>query len=156
METVEVPEFADLAEEFAARTTKMVWCNVATIDAQGRPRSRVLHPIWEGSVGWITTDPRTLKARHLARAPYVSLAYVATPETPAYADCLAQWIDDLDQKRRIWDLIAATPPPLGFDPAPIYVSPDGPRFGLLKLTPWRIEVSTPPVGRQVWHTPQPQ
>jgi hypothetical protein len=69
--------------------------------------------------GWITTDPRTLKARHLARVPYVSLAYGAEPEKPVYADCLAQWIDDPDEKRRIWDLVAATPPPLGFDPAPI-------------------------------------
>jgi pyridoxamine 5'-phosphate oxidase-like protein len=154
METIEVAEFADIAEEFAARTTRMVWCNVATIDAQGRPRSRILHPIWEGNVGWITTDPRTLKARHLARVPYVSLAYVAAPEKPAYADCLAQWVDDLAQKQRTWDLVAATPAPLGFDPAPIYGSPDGPRFGLLKLTPWRIEVSTPPEGRRVWHAPQ--
>jgi hypothetical protein len=40
---------------------------------------------------------------------------------------------------------------LGYDPAPIFIAPDHPNFGALKLTPWRIGVVTqsPPLAR-VW------
>jgi hypothetical protein len=35
------------------------WCNAATVDRKDRPRSRVLHPIWEVidtyPIGWIAT-----------------------------------------------------------------------------------------------------
>ena len=41
-------------------------------------------------------------------------------------------------------------PPLGYDPAPIFERPDHPNFGLLKLTPRRIELATLPTERQVW------
>ncbi len=43
--------FAGIEAEFRARVERMVWCNVATVDGQNRPVSRVLHPIWEGSDG---------------------------------------------------------------------------------------------------------
>ena len=43
--------FADIADEFAARTQRIVWCTVATVDESGRPRTRILHPIWEGTTG---------------------------------------------------------------------------------------------------------
>ena len=40
---------------------RIVWCTVATTGADGRPRTRVLHPIWEwdgtGLTGWIATSP---------------------------------------------------------------------------------------------------
>ncbi len=37
----------------------------------------------------------------------------------------------------------STPPPLGYDPGMIWkAGPQDPGFGLLKLTPWRIEVSS--------------
>ena len=36
------------------------------------------------------------------------------------------------------------PPPFGYDPATIYKGADHPGFGLLKLTPWRIELAILP------------
>ena len=59
-------------------------------------------------------------------------------------DCKAEWVDDLDQKQRVWQLCLETPPPVGFDPAPIYERVDHPNFGVLKLTPWRIELASSP------------
>jgi general stress protein 26 len=152
---MEVTHFSDIEEEFIQRVHSMVWCNVATVDRQQRPRSRILHPIWEGSTGWIVTHRNSHKSKHLAHNPHVSLAYITHIHEPVYVDCVAMWIDDADQKRRIWDLFKNTPPPLGFDPAPDFVSADHKNFGLLKLTPWRITLVNFPAeshyaGQRVW------
>ena len=32
---------------FVAIAHEIVWCTLATVDAAGRPRSRVVHPVWE-------------------------------------------------------------------------------------------------------------
>ncbi|MFN3238014.1 MAG: pyridoxamine 5'-phosphate oxidase family protein, partial [Pseudomonadales bacterium] len=72
---MEVDNFSVIAEEFDRRVKKIVWCTFTTIDRQGRPRSRMLHPIWEGSTGWIATGRHSFKAKHIAANPYVSLTY---------------------------------------------------------------------------------
>ena len=46
---MEVTNFAEIEAEFIERVHTMVWCSAATVDRQGRPRSRILHPIWEGA-----------------------------------------------------------------------------------------------------------
>jgi hypothetical protein len=153
---LEVLDFSEIEEEFIRRVHTMVLCNVATVDLQQRPRSRILHPIWKGSTGWIATHRNSFKSQHLAHNPYVSLAYTAEVMKPVYADCIGEWVDDLDQKRRIWELFKNAPPPLGFDPAPDFISPDHENFGLLKLTPWRIALVNFPAeshdaGQRIWH-----
>lgn len=150
-----VQDFSEIEVEFCRRVESMIWCNVATIDSKGRPRSRILHPIWEGAVGWIATSPHSLKAKHLAHHPYLSLAYIADVTKPVYVDCLAVWEQNLAEKQRVWDLFKAPPPPLGFDPAQDFVAPEHEKFGLLKLTPWRIDLVSFPApsfeeGTQVW------
>src|SRR5438270_6051319 len=70
---MKIATFAEIADEFLERVNKAVWCNVATIDTKGRPRSRILHPIWQGEVGWITTRRGSPKERHLQEHPFVSL-----------------------------------------------------------------------------------
>ncbi len=155
---MQVTNFADIEAEFNERIKTIVWCNVATIDSHNRPRSRVLHPIWEGSTGWIATSPQSYKARHLANNPYVSLAYVADISKPVYVDASTEWVDDMATKQRIWDLFKNTPEPLGYDPAGFFGSVDSPGYGLLKLTPWRIDLVTFPApsmdeGTQVWRNP---
>ena len=148
---MEVKQFSEIEEEFIRRVHSMIWCNVATVDQLHRPRSRILHPIWEGAAGWIATHRYSYKHTHLAHNPFVSLAYITDIMKPVYVDCTVEWIADLDQKRRIWDLFKNTPPPLGFDPAHDFVSPDHPNFGLLKLTPWRIAlVSFPAESHEAW------
>ena len=133
--------FAEIEEEFLKRVARIVWCTVATVDRRGRPRSRILHPIWEGATGWIATDRHSFKAKHLAANPYVSLSYWDQEHEQVYADCETAWVDDAGEKRRIWTLYKEAPPPLGYDPKLIWQEgPGDPRFGVLKLTPWRIEL----------------
>lgn len=150
-----IESLADILDEFVARAHSMVWCNLATLDGRGRPRSRVVHPIWDGEVGWIGTLGSTPKVREVARDPHVSLAYVADVAKPVYAECLAAWVDDRGEIARIWELFRSTPPPLGYDPSSFFGSPDNPDFGLLRLTPWRVEVTNWPVGTRVWRTATP-
>jgi general stress protein 26 len=142
--------FADIEPEFIVRARRIVWCNVATVDTAGRPRSRVLHPIWEGATGWILTRRTSLKARHLARHPHVSLAYVADPVKPLYVDGVADWEDDLSAKRRIWEAFKAAPPPLGYDPGTIWSAPEAPNCGLLGITARRIQLDDMLGARKVW------
>ena len=138
---MDVTTFDEIKDEFHARISRIVWCTVATVDTRGRPRTRILHPIWEGPVGWIATGRHSLKEKHLAGNPYVSLSYWDQEHQQVYADCTAEWVDDTGEKARVWDLYRSTPPPLGYDPQIIWRGGvDDPGYGLLKLTPWRIEL----------------
>jgi general stress protein 26 len=151
---VEVSTFAEIEREFIQRVHTMVWCSVATVDTGNRPRSRILHTIWEGSTGWTATRRHSLKAKHLAHSPHVSLAYIADVAKPVYVEAVAAWADDLADRQRIWDLFRAAPPPLGYDPEPIFQRVDHPEYGLLRLTPSRIEladVSGAGMGR-IWRS----
>lgn len=137
------------------RVEKMVWCNAATVDSQGRPRSRILHPIWEGSMAWVTADRNSFKSRHLESTPYVSLAYVSDWARPAYADCHAEWVEDREIKDHVWHLCPSLPEPMGFDPAPVYGTideplPGHPTFGVLRLTPYRIVLTQWPEPLTMW------
>jgi uncharacterized pyridoxamine 5'-phosphate oxidase family protein len=155
---MQIAEFSEIEAEFIGRVNTMIWCNVATVDSKNRPRSRILHPLWEGSVGWICTHRSSYKHKHLKQNPYVSLAYVMDIMKPVYVDCLTEWIDDLREKQRVWEFFRNTPPPLGFDPAQDFIRPDHENFGLLRLTPWRIALVTFPAeshetGQRIWHHP---
>ncbi len=152
-----VEQFSEIEAEFIRRVHTMVWCSAATVDSQQRPRSRILHPIWEGATGWIGTHRNSYKTKHLAQNPHMSLAYIANVMQPAYVECSAAWVDDPEQKQRIWDLFKNAPEPLGYDPAPLFISADHENFGLLKLTPWRIDLVTFPApsfdeGTKVWRS----
>ena len=150
-------EFRDIAEEFERRWKRIVWCSVTTVDTKGRPRSRVLHPIWEGPVGWIATHRDSLKAKHLAQNPYVSLSYLEILKPfgteQIHAECKTVWDDSPETRKRIWRLLESTPPPVGYDPQGFWKSAEDPRFGVLRLTPWRIELTslkTTGWTQQVW------
>jgi hypothetical protein len=152
---MEIAEFAEIEDEFTRRVRAMVWCNAATVDSQGRPRSRILHPIWEGSTGWIGTHRNSYKHKNLDRSPYMSLAYITEIMQPVYVDVTAAWETDLEEKRRIWALFKDTPEPVGYDPALDFITYDHENFGLLKLTPWRIALVSFPApshheGQQIW------
>lgn len=138
---MKVSSFSEIEKEFIERVHGIVWCSVATLDTKNRIRSRILHPIWEGATGWIFTRRHSLKAKHIAHNPHVSLAYIDDVVKPVYVDCTAEWADDGNDKQRIWDLFLSAPPPLGFDFGKIFSCGDDPNCGLLKLTPWRIEMA---------------
>ncbi len=135
-----VTSFEQIADQFLARAHSTVWCNVASIDERGRPRSRLLHAIWDGSTGYIATRRHSPKARDIACSPHVSLAYIADVVYPVYVDCRVEWAGDRATKQHVWNLFLDASPPLGYDPAPMFGSVDDPDYGVLRLTPERIEL----------------
>jgi hypothetical protein len=133
-------------EEFVAVAHTITWCTVATVDRRGRPRSRVLHPVWSlgahsALTGLVLTRPTPLKRAHLAHAPAVSCSYWHPSQDVAVAECAAAWVVDAAGRRAAWAAVAEAPPPAGYDPAGIWPGgPDDPGLGVLALTPWRVMV----------------
>ncbi|MDT5010680.1 MAG: hypothetical protein QOH57_2297 [Mycobacterium sp.] len=134
------PTFVDMAHS-------IVWASVATVDADGRPRSRILHPIWKWDgtdlFGWIATAPTPVKRAHLAEHPFVSVSYWTTTQDTCSADCLVEWYFDADTRTAVWDMFLHGPEPVGYDPAIIPQWREGPTsdgFAALRLTPQRLRV----------------
>ena len=94
---------------------QIVWCAAATVDAEGRPRSRVLHPIWEWDgeqlTGWVGTGPTPTKRAHLEANPYVSCNYWSPAQDTCVAECEAQWQFDDATCDRIWTATLVIFPP---------------------------------------------
>jgi hypothetical protein len=133
-------------DAFVAIAHRIVWCTLATVDRLGRPRSRVVHPIWEragdGLVGWLVTRPTPLKLAHLRHSPFVSCSYWDSTHDVAVAECHAAWVHDVAARERAWELFRTAPPPLGYDPASIFPEgPAGPGTALLRLDPWRLRAA---------------
>jgi hypothetical protein len=141
MESLDVvaPAFIKLAHT-------IVWASVASVDTKSRPRSRVLHPIWQwdGSdlVGWIATSPTALKQAHLAQNPYMSVNYWAPSQDICTAECRAALFLDDETRRMVWDLFLHGPAPVGYDPSIVSVwdSPTSRAFAAIRLDPWRLRV----------------
>ena len=137
---------SEVAPAFVDMAHRIVWCSAATVDRANRPRSRVLHPIWEWEVdvltGWVATGPTATKRAHLEASPHVSCNYWAENHDTCVAECRAEWAFDLPTREQIWNLFKSAPPPVGYDPAiiPGWDGPDSSGFAVLRLTPWRLRV----------------
>lgn len=137
---------ADIAPPFVEMAHRIVWCTVATVEPSGRPRTRILHPIWswdEGRLtGWIATSPGSPKAAHLDHQPEVSLTYWEPGHDTCSADCTTSW--ELDEAGRLagWERFAKGPEPVGYDPSivPPWTDPMAEAFGVLRLEPHRLRV----------------
>jgi len=145
----EAKTFQDIAQTFDERVRRIVWCTVSTVDTKGRPFSRILHPVWEGpkapasgpSTGWIATGRQTLKTKHLAKNPMLAVSYWDPAHDTVIAQCRAEWCDDEVTRRRIWELLASTPPPVGYDPGLFFRGGvTDPGYGVLRLEPTRVEL----------------
>lgn len=140
-------ELADIVPPFIEMAHRIVWCTVATTDTKGRPRTRVLHPIWEWDgttlVGWIATGATSLKAKHIARTPEVSLTYWTTNHDTCSAEATASMHTDDETCLAIWNTFKDGPEPVAYDPAMIPTWSDGPTspaFGAMRLEPTRLFV----------------
>lgn len=135
-----------VAPAFVEMAHSIVWCSAATVDSQGRPRSRILHPIWQWDgtdlVGWIGTGPTPIKRAHLKASPYMSLNYWTPSQDTCVAECRAEWAFDDETCRMVWNLFLNTPEPVGYNPAiiPAWNSPTSENFAVLRLEPWRLRV----------------
>ena len=113
-------DLASVAPAFVEMAHRIVWCTVATTTATGRPRTRILHPIWEWDgtalTGWIATSPLSPKAADLAAQPAVSLTYWAPGHDTCSADCDTAWETTDEERQAGWDRFANGPAPVGYDP----------------------------------------
>jgi hypothetical protein len=134
------PAFRDMAHS-------IVWASVVTVDRNGRPRSRILHPFWEWDgtdlVGWIATVPTPVKRAHLEAHPEVSVSYWAPSQDTCSAECDAQFYLDDETRKSVWDKFAHGPEPVGYDPSIIpqwSAGPTSDEFAALRLSPYRLRV----------------
>jgi general stress protein 26 len=136
-----VASFESLASEFKRRTERIVWCSMATADGRGRIRSRIVHPLWDGTTGWLLTGRQSAKAKDVDGNPFASLTYIDNAQEQVHVDCRATWEGRLAEKRRLWDWFRSVPPPLGYDPGLFFTKGVEDRsFGALRLEPWRVEL----------------
>jgi len=140
-------EYRTTADAFRTMAHEIVWCTVATVGPDDRPRTRVLHPFWEWEgddlVGWIATSPTPLKRAALEHSANVSLTDWAPNHDTATADGAATWHLDDETCERVWDTFTGLPAPVGYDPHIIPTWAGGPtsdQFAALRLSPYRLRV----------------
>lgn len=126
-------------EAVEAASKKAIYCAIATCDAKGRPRVRMVHPTWdlERRTLWFATGASSAKIKHIQAQPEVDIQYQVAP--PDYVHVLVRGTaavpDDMDERRRVWDLI-------DYDLSLFW--PDGPTgasFAPVSVTPTRVELS---------------
>jgi hypothetical protein len=129
--------FVDLAHA-------VVLASVATVDERGRPRSRVMHPMWatdgDHLEGWVLTRPTPLKRAALSASAHVSVLYHAANHDVLVAECDATWLR-LGDRAAIWERFASAGPPVGYEPGTIWPGPDADDLAVLHLEPWRVSVA---------------
>lgn len=136
----------ETAAAFIDMAHKIVWCSVATVDADNRPRSRVLHPFWEFDgeqiIGWVGTGATLTKRTHIEHSPFASINYWAPDQNTCVAECKTTWCLDAETRKRVWNQYLELPAPLGYDPAiiPGWDSPESDGFSVLRFDPWRLRV----------------
>lgn len=137
---------AQVAPTFVEMAHRIVWASVATVDAHGRPRSRILHPIWqwdgEQLTGWIATGPTPVKRAHLVAHPHASVSYWHPSHDTCVAECRASLAFDDETRVIVWNLFKTGLEPVGYDPGivPAWSGPTSEAFAALRLEPWRLRV----------------
>ncbi|MEV6157658.1 pyridoxamine 5'-phosphate oxidase family protein [Nonomuraea sp. NPDC052129] len=143
--TIKVTSFSEIEDQFAAYIGDIVYATMTTVDAKGRPRARVLIPIWEvvdgRPIGWLATYRTPVKAAHLAGNPHTTFSYWTPRQNAVSLDTVAEWVDDLTLTRRAWNLYRkGSPPGAGYELGNFWTSPADPQLHVLRLTPWRVQV----------------
>jgi hypothetical protein len=135
-----------VAPAFIEMAHRIVWCTAASTGTGGRPRTRILHPIWEfdgtSLTGYIATSPRSPKKADLDARPYLSLTYWTPNHDTCTADCDVAWTLDEESRRAGWDRFVHAPHPVAYDPSiiPGWTDPMAADFGILRLSPYRLRV----------------
>ena len=142
-EPAPLDEVVDLARPVVER---VVWATVATVGADGRPRTRLMHPVWwwgdEAPTALVSARRTPLKVAHLAAQPVVSCFYWDPAHDTVALEADAAWVP-AEGVGEAWARIAEVAPPVGFDPAMIWPDgPDDPGCAFLELTAHRV-LATP-------------
>ncbi|MEL6983315.1 MAG: pyridoxamine 5'-phosphate oxidase family protein, partial [Actinomycetota bacterium] len=100
------PEVWDEARSIVER---VVWATVATVGPDGRPRTRLMHPVWfwdaDTPTALVSARPTPLKVRHLAAQPAISCHYWDPEHHTVAIDAVASWVP-LDRRQAAWDRIS--------------------------------------------------
>lgn len=137
--------FADVRRDFFEIVGDIVYATMTTVDRKGRPRSRILIATWEVEgetpVGWVATFKTPVKAAHLAHNPHVTTSYWSPAQDVVYVDSVAGWVDHPEVKLKVWELFReGSPPGVGYEPGAYWRGPEDPRYHVLRLDPWRVQV----------------
>lgn len=142
-------EAASFFKAVDAASRKAVWCALASVDAQGAPRVRIVHPTWEGRVLWVATGTGSPKARQISRDSRVDVQFVVSPPDFTHILCRgrAEIVTDSAEKKRVWSVF-------DYDLAQFW--PGGPadaNYTLIGIHPVRVELSKMfgTIDKQVWH-----
>jgi hypothetical protein len=139
-------ELGEVATEFVELAHSIAWCSAATVDRKGRPRSRILHPLWEWDgaslVGWVAAHPTALMCAHLNNNPYMSCTYWTETQNTCTAECDAELHFDDETRVAVWNKFKEEPPPVGYDPGIVtrWTAPTSDTFAVIRLDPWRLRV----------------
>ncbi|GAA5052634.1 pyridoxamine 5'-phosphate oxidase family protein [Streptomyces sp. SID10815] len=146
MGAVKVAAFSDIESAFVSYIQDIVYCTMITVDKNGRPRARVLLPVWETvdgrPVGWIAAYKTPVKAAHLANNPHTTYAYWNPRQNAVFVDSVSSWVDDEETKKYAWDLYAkGSPHGVGYNPRNFWrLGPGDPEYHVIKIEPWRVQV----------------
>jgi len=113
---------------------------------------RVVFPGFEGRQLWIATKRNSTKARHIERDPNVELFWEvgsARPTAHLTVSGVAQFVDDVVAKKRIWDADL-----FGYRLSEFWLGgPQSGDFGLLSIVPNRVELGWQPA---MWQGQRPE
>ncbi|AKN72267.1 pyridoxamine 5'-phosphate oxidase [Streptomyces sp. PBH53] len=146
MALTRVSAFADLHDTFFDYVRDITYATMITVDRKGRPRARVLLPVWEvvdgRPVGWLATYRTRVKTAHLAHNPHTTYSYWSPRQNTVHIDSRSLWADDAASRRHAWNLyVAGGPPGVGYDPARYWRGGwDDPEYHVLRIEPWRIQL----------------
>ena len=135
-----------------AVAAKATWAYLATADGN-QPKVRVVHPAFEGERLWVATGRDSAKARQIGKNSNVQLFYqIGAEMIHLTVTGKAAFVEDLAEKKRIWNGHVFDYELGQFWPA----GPESKDFGLMLITPARIELTSLPVmttGKkpEVWH-----
>jgi general stress protein 26 len=123
-----------------ATAAKATWAYLATADGN-QPKVRVVHPAFEGERVWVGTGRTSPKAGHVTRNSNVELFYqIGADMVHLTVTGKAKFVEDLAEKKRIWDGKVFDYDLSQFWPA----GPESSDFGLMLITPTRVELTSLP------------
>ena len=118
--------------------------HLATVTDDGKPHVAIVSPRVEGGTVWIGALRSSRKVRNVTARPFGALVWSSTAE--AYVDVTVELVDDVAEKRRLWEGWA-------YDPAAFFGSPESESYVLLRCAPTSATVLTVDAGgpqRQRW------
>ncbi|MET7718944.1 pyridoxamine 5'-phosphate oxidase family protein [Streptomyces sp. NPDC005407] len=143
---VKVESFSEIEDKFVEYIQGIVYCTMITVDKKGRPRARVLLPIWEVDdgrpIGWLAAYRTPVKVAHLANNPHTTYSYWDPRQNAVYVDSVSTWVEDEETKRYVWDLYGkGSPTGVGYNPGNFWRGgPTDPQYHVIRIEPWRIQV----------------